>query len=1022
MNQDKHWQSVGEAAGDPAVEQLKKNEFQEKLPFDAGVLTEEGGNVNASRRDFLKMFGFSVSAATLAASCEIPVRKAIPYVIKPEEVTPGKALHYASTFSDGSDYCSVLVKTREGRPIKIEVNDKSGANGTNARVQASVLNLYDAERLRGAKAMGEDISWEEVDKKIGADFKAVVESGQEIVILTATILSPSTRNIFADFQAKYPTVKVVTYDAVSYSGMLEANEACFGVRNLSQYDFSKAKTIVGFAADFLGTWPTGEENTQAYMTMRRPTAKNPKMSRHIHFEAGMSLTGSNADLRATMKPSQEGMAIMNLYNNLAVLAGVEQIPNVPKIEFAGNSLGVASKELWENKGESLVLSGSNDTNIQIVVNGINNLLGNYGNSIMVAESAHRQGSDKAVNELIDSINSGNVGALFINNVNPSYSLPNADKFNEAVKKVGLTVSFNERMDETTSMVKYACPDHNYLEAWNDASPVKGQYSITQPTIQPIFKTRPMQESLLKWSDAEVTNYYEYIQNYWQANVFTKQSAESNFQNFWDKAVHDGVMRVEDEIESREFSANIVEIASNVKLSNGDGLELLLYEKMGMGDGRYSNNPFLQELPDPITRATWDNYACVSPKYASEVLGINIKTEADIREKDVIKISANGYSIELPVLIQPGQANNTIAIALGYGRTHAGRAGNGVGQNAYPFLSMINGTWQRYATGVKVEKTGKKYKLALIQTQYMLDGDLPDRTVLKDMSLAAYKKNPSGAVEKIKKYTESDHFVAIYDKPDYRGNGHHWAMAVDLNACTGCSACVVACNVENNVPVVGKEEVARAHEMHWIRIDRYYKGDVMDSDSIESAYQPMMCQHCDNAPCENVCPVAATNHSSEGLNQMAYNRCIGTRYCANNCPYKVRRFNWFDYMGADSFYIYNNDTDKTDTYTELGRMVLNPDVTVRSRGVIEKCSFCVQRIQEGKLNAKKENRKLADGDIKTACMQVCSANAIVFGDLNDPKSEVSKLYKNERTYNVLEEMHTLPSVGYMAKVRNKKENA
>ncbi len=1023
MSQKKYWQSVGEAAGNPAIEKLRNDEFQEKLPFDEGILTEDDGKLNASRRDFLKMLGFSVSAATLAASCEIPVRKAIPYILKPDEVVPGKPLFYASTYADGSDYASILVKTREGRPIKIEPNNLAGVDGTNARVQASVLSLYDWERLKNAKVNGKDKEWNEVDAMIIKELQSAAASGKTIAILTSTIISPSTKAVFKDFAAKYGNVSVVTYDPISYSGILKANEMSFGKRSLAEYDFSKAKVVVGFAADFLGAWPSAAKNTQEYMKLRIPTVENPNMSRHIHFESAMSLTGSNADLRATMKPSQEGLAIMNLYNNLAVLSGVQQIPNVSKVEFAGNSLGVASKELWDNKGRSLVLSGSNDPNIQIVVNAINNLLGNYGSTISLAENVQaRQGSDEEVENLVKAMNNGSVGALLVNNVNPSYSLPNSEEFNNGLKKVSLTLSFNDRMDETTSKVKYACPNHHYLEAWNDASPKNGVYTIAQPTIQPLFKTRAMQESLLTWMEATDTNYYTYLQNNWEKTAFTQQTGGGSFQSFWDKAVHDGIITINNATTETgigsAFNTDINTAAANINTETSNSLEVVCYESIGIGDGKYGNNPLLQELPDPVTRATWDNFACISPKYAQEVLGINLEKETDIVEKKVVKVSANGYSVTLPVLVQPGQANNTIAIALGYGRTHAGRAGNKVGKNAYPFMKKVNGTWQRYATDVTVELTGETYEAAMVQTHHMLNGDLKKRSVMKDMTLAEYKQNPDSAIEELEEFTTSDHFVTMYDKPDYSGNGHHWAMAVDLNACTGCSACVVACNVENNVPVVGKIEVRRAHEMHWIRIDRYYTGDLMDPDSIDTVYQPMMCQHCDNAPCENVCPVAATTHSSEGLNQMAYNRCVGTRYCENNCPYKVRRFNWFDYMAADSFYIYDNNTDPTNTYTELGRMVLNPDVTVRSRGVMEKCSFCVQRIQEGKLNAKKENRKLIDGNIKTACMQVCPANAIVFGDLNDKNSEVSKLYRNERIYNVLAEMHTLPSVGYMAKVRNK----
>lgn len=1023
MKQKKYWQSIGEITGDPAIIKRQHDEFSEELPLEE-VFSEKASKIHSSRRDFLKMLGFSVSAATVAASCEIPVKKAIPYIVKPEEITPGKALYYASTFMDGMEYASVLVKTREGRPIKIEGNELSSINKgkTNARAQAAVLSLYDTARLRGPKKDRKEVSWEEVDKEIIQSLTTIKEKGGNIAILSSSIISPSTKELIKEFSSYYGNVSHVSYDPISYNGLLSANKACFGQYNMPEYHFNKAEVIVSIDADFLNTWGNTLENTRNYVAGRIPKKDKPTMSRHIHIEPSLSMTGSNADFRATMKPSFHGSALLNLYNNLAVLAGVGQIPNVPKVEFAGNVLGKAAKELWQAKGKSIVVSGSNDTDEQIVVNAINSLLGNYGNTITFTRPYNtRQGNDKMVMDLVKSMQEGKVDALFIYNANPSYSLPQSEYFNKALKNVSLTVSFNDRMDETTSLVQYACPDHHFLEAWGDAEPKKGIYSFGQPTIAPIFKTRAVQDSLLKWTGKE-QDYYSYLKMYWEKNMYPKQNKFNTFQSFWDNTLRDGVFEIEVPVLGLEFKGDVIASARKVIENTGssEAVELVLYEKVGIGDGRYAGNPFLQELPDPVSRTTWDNYACVSPKFAKEELGIDYVKDADIYSKEVIEIRAGENSIKLPVLILPGQAHNVISVALGYGREKAGKAGDGVGQNVYPFIRYTNDSWQRYRSNISVKKANEKYDLAIVQTHHLLDGTLKDRTIVREMTLAQYKNDPATPNKKMNEYVNSDHFVTLYEKPDYSGKGHHWAMAIDLNACTGCGSCVVACNAENNVPVVGKTEVRRNHEMHWMRIDRYFTGDPYNPDSIDTTYQPMLCQHCDNAPCENVCPVAATTHSNEGLNQMTYNRCVGTRYCENNCPYKVRRFNWFDYQGADSFYIYDNDTDAAGMLEDLTRMVLNPDVTIRSRGVMEKCSFCAQRIQEGKLNAKKENRSVNDGEIKSACQQACPANAIVFGDLNDKNSEVSKLYKNERTYNVLAEIHTLPSIGYMAKVRNKKE--
>ncbi len=524
-----------------------------------------------------------------------------------------------------------------------------------------------------------------------------------------------------------------------------------------------------------------------------------------------------------------------------------------------------------------------------------------------------------------------------------------------------------------------------MESWNDLEPKAGLFSLAQPTIAKLFDSRNVQESLLKWSGVETT-YRDYIKAQWESGQFLQQNELADFRMFWNTSLQKGVFEPGASVQAAYNNGGLSGAASSLKSAN-TGTELVLYESVALGNGKYANNPWLQELPDPLAKISWDNYASVPVAYAEE---------NGLTNESVIKI--NG--IELPVFVQPGQAKDTIAVALGYGRKYAGKVGEQVGKNMFEYLTSANGGRQYYLENVDIEVVaGATYQLALSQTHHSMEG----RPIVRETNLDKYLLDNASGNEFHKKAEK--HHVSLYEKMDFKG--HHWGMAIDLNSCTGCGNCAISCQAENNIQVIGKEEVRNRRIMHWIRIDRYYSEDPANP---EVSHQPVMCQHCDNAPCENVCPVAATPHSDEGINQMAYNRCVGTKYCMNNCPYRVRRFNWFKYVNNDSFdYNANND---------LGRMVLNPDVTVRSRGVVEKCSMCVQRIQEKKQEAKLDGRKIDDGEIKTACQQSCPGNAIVFGDMNDPNSKISKMFKDKRNYHLLEELHTLPSVGYLTKVRNK----
>ncbi|MFZ1530475.1 MAG: TAT-variant-translocated molybdopterin oxidoreductase [Ferruginibacter sp.] len=1061
MSNKKYWQSFGEFNQSEAFQQAAQNEFKEELlPLEdmdsKGLL-----DATAPRRDFLKYLGFSTAAAAIA-SCKTPVRHAVPFLNRPDNVIPGVADYYASTYVNGGTAISVVVKQREGRPIKIEGNDLSSITkgGTSAQAQASVLDLYDPARLRHPKKRDgkdykEEPSFDAIDQLLAKDMAAV--AGKPVVLLTSTINSPSTLSLITQFLAKYPASRHVQYDAVSYSGMLLANEASYGKKAIPSYHFDKAKTIVSLGADFLGTWLSPVEFSRQYAENRRIKAGAPSLSKHIQFESMLSMTGANADDRYTHKPSQTGAIALAI---LAKVGGAGAAGNFD----ANLSKGIekAAEALNASKGNALVVCGSNDVNIQLLVNAINEAIGANGTTINWAVTNNvARGVDADMVTLANDIVNGTIGGLLVYGCNPVYSYNDGKKLGDAIEKLPFSVSFNSTMDETAERCKYIVPSNHWLESWGDAEPKSGYISLIQPVINPLFKTRQFEDSLLKMLGTTAvttvaaadstkpavaiapakqgTNFETYFKANWAAKVGGTEN--------WNKAQQDGLIEPAAPVAGGAVynSAKLAEATAKIASVKAGNTEVVLYQKVSVGDGSQANNPWLQELPDPVSKVTWDNYAMMSPAMALKVLGIDVlnkQRDADkyevTPEKPVVKVTVNGRFLELPALIIPGMEANTVAVALGYGRKgksdeteinyeRIGRAAYKAGKNAY-VLAGFDGTSIQYTAPVTVEKTElEDYPLA--QTQ--VHGATENRPVIYETSLGNYTKNPAAVLAEATHersilipdgHTDFVKDATIY--PHYEKPGIKWGMSIDLNTCTGCSACVVACTAENNVAVVGKTEVARAHEMHWLRIDRYFAGDMQNPDVV---FQPMLCQHCDNAPCENVCPVAATNHSSEGLNQMTYNRCIGTRYCANNCPYKVRRFNWLDYTGADSFR--DNQEPLRGGYLDevvfalnddLPRMVLNPDVTVRSRGVIEKCSFCVQRLQEKKLEAKKSEDPSVVRNVKTACMQACPTNAISFGNVNDKESDVYKIRnveQKDRSFYVMEQLHALPNVSYLAKIRN-----
>lgn len=1044
-NKSNVWIGDKDLTRDESFIAISEQEFADSSLLETLGNEKVAESAQGNRRDFLKFLGFGLGAATVAAGCDIPVKRALPYVVKPEEIIPGVANYYASSFVNGSDFGSILVKTREARPIKIEGNAQAnGTTGTSARAQASVLDLYDTNRFKNPLIKnGEEwdaITWEEIDSKI----KSTLSSASNVRVLAGTVMSPSALAAVGKFQEKYPSTKIVSHDAVSYSGILDANEADFGDRVIPGYKFDKADVIVSFAADFLGTWVSPTEFNHDYAKGRAVDVKNPKMSKHIQVESGMSLTGSNADNRILVKPSAMGEAVAYLYGK--IVGGSASSAGLT--DKAKANLDKAASLLKGANGKSLVISGSNNPAEQQLVNAINNALGNYGNTIDFGSAyLNRGGNENEVARLISEMNSGSVDAIIIHGANPAYNHRSKEAFVNALAKVKTKISLGYSLDETSALCDMIAPAHHTLESWGDIQPKRNMISLIQPTIHPLFKTRQPEHSMLVWAGAQMDAaddqpYNTFMQENWRNTVFAQQSKYSSFKSFWEASLHDGMISL-DATSTPTYAGNANSALSKINKSSNSELEISFFEPVTIGNGQYSNNPWLQEMPDPVTRTSWGNYLAIPvDKDMNGYMGLD--------DGDLTEISIGDKTLTVPVIKQFGQMPGTVSLALGYGRTVSGPAGEGIGVDVNDCAKDNGGYTQYYNDSVSVSGSkGKEEHFSCVQYHHtygvstMRDGEevnvdeeklgmaygldgyqgaLTDRSVIYHSTVEDLPKN----LEMLnKKRAHAQHLNSQQYYSGYDTNyemGHHWGMHVDLNACTGCGACTVACMAENNVPVVGKKEVSRHHEMTWLRIDRYYYGDI---ENPRAVYQPLMCQHCDNAPCENVCPVNATNHSSEGLNQMTYNRCVGTRYCANNCPYKVRRFNWYDYTTADLFP--GNQVSVTDNEEvpygadNLTRMVLNPDVTVRTRGVIEKCSFCVQRIQEGKLTAKKESRRLRDGDVTSACMTACPTGAITFGDRNDKNGTLAKKLENPLNYIALEEINVRSSVNYTMKVDNSDES-
>ena len=1018
-NQKNYWKSTAELDSNNAfVEDLKGREFVEKLPEDAFLGDDQVMNDSkTNRRDFLKYVGFSTAAASLAA-CEGPVHKSIPYVVQPEEIRPGISNFYATTIADGFDMASILVKTREGRPIKVENNtDAPASYRANARVQASVLSLYDTFRLQGPTQSGSPVSWATLLGQSRQQLDNLQAEGAQVVLLTQSFASPSTQALIDQLTAKYKNIKHIAYDAVSSSHALDAFEKAYGQRALPTYDFSKAETIVSFDADLIGDWQGGG-HAPGYVKTRVPVKKNgkAKMSTHFQFEANMTLSGAAADKRVPLSAAQQKQVLTALYSELTNgQSNAEQaIQDLAK---------VAARHLRKAGKKAVVITGLPSVEAQRIALAINEKLGS-----VVIDTQHtttvRQGSADQLTQLVDDLNSGVVQGIITAGVNPVYTLANGEQFATGLNKAKFSLSFSMKNDETAFKAQWVAATPHYLESWGDVEFKTNHFGLTQPTIRPLFDTKQFQDVLLTWLGKD-TSYRDELRSYWEQNILNGKS--------WNKTLHDGFYVGNSSSKQNQYRDSVADAVRSLSAATQDGYTLNLYTKTGIGDGQQANNPWLHELPDPITRVTWDNYLTVS-KSDADALGLWNETQSDgSLNGGLAKITVGSSTLTVPVLIQPGQAKGTVGLAFGYGRQAGMNSEMQIGANAYTLYNDFSSVQP-----VSVEAVDGTHEFACTQLQNTLMGreDIVKETTLeifntKDRNV--YNAVPVVSKNHIETVVTSPE-VDIWDQFD-RSVGHHFNLSIDLNACTGCGACVVACHAENNVPVVGKREIRKSRDMHWLRIDRYYSSeDTFEGDnntvneisglgeslttfsSLEEpsanpqvTFQPIMCQHCNHAPCETVCPVAATSHGRQGQNHMAYNRCVGTRYCANNCPYKVRRFNWFLYNHNDEFDFHMNN--------DLGRMVLNPDVVVRSRGVMEKCSLCIQKTQKTILDAKLEGRDIVDGEFQTACSSACATGAITFGDINDKTSRVAKSLESDRMYHLLESVGTKPNVQYQVKVRN-----
>ncbi len=1011
----RHWVGMEELTEgywtDAAVREKRGQEFFEK-PIETIAKIDATDKAGVARREFLTIMGASMAMASFACARR-PVHKIIPYVVKPEEITPGVATFYASS-SPHTGY-GILVKTREGRPIKLEGNPDHPVNrgALNARMQADILSLYDPDRLknpvrreRGSSGAGQMVSWQDADSAIVAKLR----SSRNVRILSAPVLGESSRKLIREFLSSASGGEHVEIEAINTNDLVQGQELCYGTAVVPHYNFDQADVVLSLGSDFLGNDPFSEEYAADWVKKRKVDgykASGARMSKLYCFEAGFTITGGGADERFGVRAGDELKAALAVAYELIVNrkesryagdAAVQAALAGYKPEAVAQELGLAggaevfkriAHDLWSARGKSIVIGGGVQAQtetglaLQVAINLLNSALENDGATIDGRGAVSQpRGNVPAFVKLVQDMAAGKVDALIIWGTNPAYFLPNSG-FAAAAAKVPFIVAVSDREDETARLADFVLPDNHYLESWGDSTPRAGIYALQQPAISPIHDTRAFQDGLLAWSGKK-GDFHEYLMSNWRETVFRQAGNGATFDQFWENSLRKGVVLAKVAGGgARSFNAAAIAKLPKYAATPADTVVLSLYANVAIYDGTQANNAWLQELPEPISSVTWDNYLAVGPALAEKL---------SLKNDDVVEVKSGDVSVELPVYVQPGLHPGSVSAAVGYGRRNAGKVGDGCGVDVYPFVKIDGGRAVFSGQKVELRKTGRFYKLASTQWHTVTE----DRPIINDITLAEFKKNPATA-NHTDPHLRLETVPTLWPKHEYKG--HRWGMAIDLNSCLGCGACMIACQAENNIPVVGRDQVRVSRQMHWIRIDRYYSGS---AENPEVVFQPMLCQHCENASCETVCPVLATVHNDEGLNVQVYNRCVGTRYCQNNCPYKVRRFNFFDHWKA---------------YDTTMNMAWNPDVTVRTRGIMEKCTFCVQRIREVKDLAKDKDEKVKDGSIVPACAQTCSTDAIVFGDMNDPESRVSKLRADPRAFRALEILNNVPSISYMTKVRN-----
>jgi MoCo/4Fe-4S cofactor protein with predicted Tat translocation signal len=972
-----YWRSLEELAGSPEFQDMLHREF----PKGASEWVD-----SVSRRGFLRLMGASLAMAGMTGCTKLPLQEIVPYVRQPEEVIPGVAMYYATAFTLSGYANPLLVESHLGRPTKIEGNNLHPASlgGTDVFAQASILGMYDPDRSQAITHLGDVDSWAAFAKEIkGALAAQKTLGGAGIRILTQTISSPTLKDQMHAFLAMYPKAKWHVYEPVNRDNALEGAKLAFGEALETQYRLENAAVIVSLDADFLyAGFPGNVRYIRDFAKKRNPDSE---MSRLYVIESNPSSTGAKADHRLPMRATDvEGFARLLFSPHPAGESG--SLVGLPEehVRFAA-ALG---KDLSNHRGASVIIAGDHQPPaVHALAHAMNAALGNVGRTVVYTDpvNANPVNQTESLRDLVSDMRAGSVDLLIIMGGNPVYDAPADLGFGDCLKnsKVGLRVYHGLYENETAELCHWNVNEAHYLEAWSDGRAYDGTVSLVQPLIAPLYAGKSAHEMLSALVGVPDASGYDIVRGYWQ-----KQIAGSEFEAWWRKTLNDGFIEGS-AYTPKSVSLKFQSLPAATPIADANSLEINLRRDPSVYDGQFANSGWLQELPKPMSKLTWDNAVLIGPRMADR---------EGIKTMDVVTLELDGRKITGPVWIQAGHPDHSVTVHLGYGRRKAGRAGTGAGFDAYA-LRTTNALW--LATGGKLTKTGDHYQLASTQGYQTMDtGDGATRPLVREATLEEYRKEPKFAKE-----DEPPPSLTLYPGYDYKKSPDAWGMTIDLNACVGCNNCIVACQSENNIAVVGKEQVVKGRHMHWIRVDAYYQGD---RDAPRAHFQPVPCMQCENAPCELVCPVGATVHSSEGLNDMVYNRCVGTRYCSNNCPYKVRRFNFLLFQ---------------DWETPQYKLMRNPDVSVRSRGVMEKCTYCVQRITQHRIDAEtaavRENRefKIEDGSLQTACQQSCPADAIVFGNINDPNSRVAKLKALDRNYGLLADLNTRPRTTYLAEIRN-----